>query len=93
MSNRYQIRFRDDAQALLTEMSDELGISWKDVILDALAVFYFAITEAKKLRELGSYDPVTKQFTAVAVTSLQKLAIKARKEMPHQEMNLRDKNY
>lgn len=83
MSKRYQMRFRDDAQALLDDMKDDLGISWKDVILDALAVFYFAVTEAKKRRELGSYDPETRQFTAVAVTSLQKLAAKNR--LPQQE--------
>ena len=59
MATRYQLRFRDDADKLLNWMSRELKIEPKDVILDALALYHFAVMETKEARQVGSYDSRT----------------------------------
>ena len=52
-------------------MCQELGSSPKDVILDALAVFRYAIGAIKQGQQFGAYDPAHEKFTAIITPSLQ----------------------
>ena len=79
---RYQLRLKGPAQELLTTMCDELKTSPKDVILDALAVLHYAIQAIRAGRQVGSYDPVGQNFSAIVTPSLQHLSEKReRREM------------
>jgi hypothetical protein len=75
---RYQLRFGGAANRLLTEMCHKLDARPKDVILDALAVFHFALEAAERGQQIGSYDPDTQRFTAIVTPSLQRLPRPAR---------------
>lgn len=68
---RYQLRLRGHAQELLAGMCAELNSTPKDVILDALAVFRYAIGAVKEGQQFGAYDPVKEKFTAIITPSLQ----------------------
>lgn len=73
MAERYQLRLGGTADALLTEMCEKLDAKPKDVILDALAVFHFAIEAAEQGLQIGSFDRRAGQFTAILTPSLQRL--------------------
>jgi hypothetical protein len=68
---RYQLRLRGHAQELLAGMCEELNSTPKDVILDALAVFRYAIGAMKQGQQFGAYDPANEKFTAIITPSLQ----------------------
>ena len=70
---RYQLRLKGVANDLLNEMCKQLEASPKDVILDALAVFHFAVQAMEKGLEVGSFDSKENRFTAVVTPSLQRL--------------------
>lgn len=71
---RYQLRLSGPAQELLNNMSRDLDTTPKEVILDALGVFYYAVTAVKEGSQIGSFDPRKEKFTAIITTSLQHLA-------------------
>lgn len=75
---RYQLRIGGAANEHIQELCSKLRVQPKDVILEALAVLYFAVEAIEQGRQVGSYDPNTQNFTAVATPSLQRLARKAR---------------
>ena len=77
-TTRYQLRLRGAANAILTEMCKELDASPRDVILDALAVFHFAVKATSEGMEVGSFDAQNQRFTAVVTPSLQRLKKRAR---------------
>jgi hypothetical protein len=68
---RLQLRLSDTAENLFNAMKKALGTAPKDVILDALALLHFAINEVRKGREIGSYDPAKREFTAWTTASLE----------------------
>jgi len=59
-------------------MCDKLEARPKDVILDALAIFHFALESAERGQQIGSFDPDTQRFTAIVTPSLQRLLRPAR---------------
>jgi len=71
---RYQLRLKGAAQELLTAMCQELGATPKDVILDALAVFRYAIGAVKEGQQFGAFDSNKEKFTAIVTPSLQALS-------------------
>ena len=78
---RYQLRISGAANEHIKEMCAKLHTQPKEVILEALAIFYFAIEATEEGRQVGSYDPRKEDFTAVATPSLQRLAKQARMTM------------
>jgi hypothetical protein len=71
---RYQLRLRGPAQELLSTMCQELDSTPKDVILDALAVFRYAIGAINEGNQFGAYDAKREKFTAIVTPSLQNLS-------------------
>lgn len=80
-TTRYQLRLKGPASDLLDEMCRRLESTPKDVILDSLAVMYFAMDAISKGLEVGSYDAREKNFTAVVTPSLQKFKRASREEV------------
>jgi hypothetical protein len=78
---RYQLRIGGAANEHIQEMCSKLRAQPKDVILEALAILYFAVEATEQGRQVGSYDPRTQNFTAVATPSLQRLAKNARENL------------
>lgn len=76
--DRLQLRLSGPAKQLLAEMCDKLGTDPKNVILDALAVYHFALGEVEKGHQFGGFDPRATKFTAIVTPTLQKLGRKER---------------
>lgn len=74
---RLQLRLKDVAEQLFTALTRTLGISEKDAVLDGLALLHFAMTEVERGRQIGSYDPEKREFTAWTTASLEGLRSKA----------------
>jgi hypothetical protein len=73
---RLQLRLTEAAEQLFTSIMGTLGIPAKDVILDALGLLHFAVTEVMHGRKIGSYDPEHGEFSAWTTPTLE--ALKAR---------------
>lgn len=71
MTTRIQLRLKGTAEQLFDEITAKLGIPEKDAVLDALGLLHFAMTEAEKGRQIGSYDPDKQVFMSYATTALQ----------------------
>jgi hypothetical protein len=70
---RLQLRLKDIAEQLFKSITQTLGISEKDAVLDGLALLHFAMTEVERGRQIGSYDPEKREFTAWTTASLESL--------------------
>lgn len=70
---RYQLVLKSAANEILQEMCKKLDATPKDVILDALAVFHFAMRETERGFQMGSFDPRSQNFTGVVTPSLQRI--------------------
>lgn len=68
---RLQLRLSDAAENLFNTMTKAFGTAPKEVFLDALALLHFALNEIRKGREIGSYDPDKREFTAWTTASLE----------------------
>ena len=71
---RYQLRLKGPARDLLNSMCEVLKATPKDVILDALAVFHYAMTVVQAGEQFGRFDSSTGKFTAIVTPSLQRLS-------------------
>jgi hypothetical protein len=70
---RLQLRLKDVAEQLFKSITQTLGIAEKDAVLDGLALLHFAMTEVERGRQIGSYDPEKREFTAWTTASLESL--------------------
>jgi hypothetical protein len=77
---RVQLRLHGPAEQLFTALVSTLSVNPKDVVLDALALLHFAVDQIRNGRKVGSYDPESKEFTALTTHSLESLA--ARSKVP-----------
>jgi hypothetical protein len=81
---RLQLRLTETAERLFTSIASTLGIPPKDVVLDALGLLHFAITEVGQGRKIGSYNPATGEFSAWTTPTLEALKANARQAVAHQ---------
>lgn len=75
---RVQLRLTGYAERIFLSLVEGLKSTQKDVVLDALGLLHFAADQIRHGRKVGSYDPVTKEFTALTTPSLESLASSAR---------------
>lgn len=71
---RLQIRLSGVAEKRFLEMAERLNVDHREIVLDALALYDFATTEVADGRKIGSFDPESKEFTAMTTTIFQSLA-------------------
>ena len=77
---RLQLRLQGVGQRLFNAIADTLGISAKETVLDSLALMHFAVSETENGRQIGSYDPVKREFTAYTTSSLESLKVRIKNE-------------
>src|SRR5437870_140467 len=75
---RLQIRLRGSAEELFNTLVDELKTSPKDVVLDALALLNFAAEQVLQGQKVGSFNPESREFTAMTTPSLESLTRRSR---------------
>jgi hypothetical protein len=75
---RLQLRLSGHAEEIFNNLVTGLKSSPKDVVLDALALLHFAAEQVRMGRKIGSYDPATKEFTALTTTTLESLAARTK---------------
>lgn len=75
---RVQLRLSGNAEQIFASLAADLKSSPKDLMLDALALLHFAAEQLRSGRKIGSYDPQTKEFTALTTPSLESLAARTR---------------
>lgn len=81
-ATRYQLRLRGAAKDALDDMVKKLGSTPKDVILDALGFFSFAVEATEQGLDIGSYDPREGRFTAIVTPSLSGLRRRRTRTQP-----------
>lgn len=79
---RLQLRLHGNAEQIFTSLVDQLKSNPKDVVLDALALLHFAAQQVLNGRKIGSYDPVSKDFTALTTPTLESVAARAKQGAP-----------
>jgi hypothetical protein len=69
---RLQIRLGGVAEKLFKSMVEQVSADKpeREVVLDALAVYDFAIREKQGGRRVGSYDPDTREFKEITTLLL-----------------------
>lgn len=71
---KLQIRLTERAESLLGYLEDVSGAKTREVVLDALALYHWAVEEVRQGKRVGSIDPDTAEVTAVATPTLQAVA-------------------
>ena len=74
---KLQIRLTERAESLLGYLEDVSGAKTREVVLDALALYHWAVEEVRQGKRVGSIDPETAEITAVATPTLQAVANEA----------------
>jgi hypothetical protein len=75
---RVQLRLHGNAEQIFSNLVSELQSGPKDVVLDGLALLHFAAEQIRGGRKIGSYDPESKEFTALTTPSLESLGARSR---------------
>lgn len=74
---KLQIRLTKRAESLLGYLENVSGAKTREVVLDALALYHWAVEEVRQGKRVGSIDPETTEVTAVATPTLQAVANEA----------------
>ena len=77
---KLQMRLSGTAEDLVLGMTERLEMPVREIVMDALALYHFAIEEISNGRRVGGYDPVNREFTGIATTALQSYANKVESE-------------
>ncbi len=75
---RLQLRLAGNGERIFKHLVDLLSATPKDVVLDALALLHYAAEQIGSGHKIGSYDPESKEFTAMTTPSLEALASRVR---------------
>lgn len=73
---RLNLRLTGMAESLITDMAEQLGVSPKEVILDALGVYHVATSELMDGKQIGVLDPRSKELMAITTPTLSMLTKK-----------------
>ena len=85
MTMRLNLRVSGTAEELLKEMSEQLDVSPKEVILDALGLYHLAISEIADGNLVGVRDGKSEDFMAFVTPSLRRWAEKFAKAAKEDE--------